>query len=73
MHVWSEKKRTQINRIEIRKRERKLNTYLTSLNFPPHTLCVDDDDEVEAYKSYKDRRRNAHTAAEQKRRDAIKV
>lgn len=32
----------------------------------------DDEDDVEAYKSYKDRRRNAHTAAEQKRRDAIK-
>ncbi|XP_063952554.1 max-like protein X isoform X2 [Lytechinus pictus] len=32
----------------------------------------DDDDDAEAYRSYKDRRRNAHTAAEQKRRDAIK-
>lgn len=32
----------------------------------------DDDDEAEAFRSYKDRRRNAHTAAEQKRRDAIK-
>ncbi|XP_072173662.1 max-like protein X isoform X1 [Diadema setosum] len=32
----------------------------------------DDEDDAEAYKSYKDRRRNAHTAAEQKRRDAIK-
>ncbi|XP_030828800.1 max-like protein X [Strongylocentrotus purpuratus] len=36
------------------------------------TGMSDDDDEAEAYKSYKDRRRNAHTAAEQKRRDAIK-
>ncbi|XP_072019792.1 max-like protein X [Amphiura filiformis] len=33
---------------------------------------TDDDDDSEAYKSYKDRRRSAHTAAEQKRRDAIK-
>ena len=33
----------------------------------------DDDDTQDAFKNYKDRRRNAHTAAEQKRRDAIKV
>jgi len=35
-------------------------------------LTDDDDDTSDAYRSYKDRRRNAHTAAEQKRRDAIK-
>lgn len=45
--------------------------------FPPPTLSVDDEDSdyhQESYKeSYKDRRRRAHTQAEQKRRDAIKV
>ncbi|XP_059006509.1 max-like protein X isoform X2 [Mustela lutreola] len=44
--------------------------------FPPPTLSVDDEDSdyhQESYKeSYKDRRRRAHTQAEQKRRDAIK-
>ncbi|XP_071788905.1 max-like protein X [Asterias amurensis] len=35
-------------------------------------LTDDDDDTQDAFKNYKDRRRNAHTAAEQKRRDAIK-
>ena len=33
----------------------------------------DDSDSSRATMSYKDRRREAHTAAEQKRRDAIKV
>lgn len=45
--------------------------------FLPPTLSVDDEDSdyhQESYKeSYKDRRRRAHTQAEQKRRDAIKV
>ncbi len=36
-------------------------------------LTDDDDDTTDAFKNYKDRRRNAHTAAEQKRRDAIKI
>lgn len=43
----------------------------------PQLLSVDDEDSdyhQESYKeSYKDRRRRAHTQAEQKRRDAIKV
>ena len=33
----------------------------------------EDSDSSRATMSYKDRRREAHTAAEQKRRDAIKV
>lgn len=38
-------------------------------------LSLDDDDEIESKPSpmsYKERRREAHTQAEQKRRDAIK-
>lgn len=46
------------------------------LSLPP-ILSADDEDSdyhQESYKeSYKDRRRRAHTQAEQKRRDAIKV
>lgn len=37
------------------------------------TLLLDDDDDPDAVRSYRDKRRNAHTQAEQKRRDAIKV
>ncbi|PIK54337.1 putative max-like protein X [Apostichopus japonicus] len=33
---------------------------------------TDDDDDPDAVRSYRDKRRNAHTQAEQKRRDAIK-
>ena len=39
-------------------------------------VCPDEDDDSDSSRatmSYKDRRREAHTAAEQKRRDAIKV
>lgn len=47
------------------------------MTFPCLHLSVDDEDsdyQQESYKeSYKDRRRRAHTQAEQKRRDAIKV
>ncbi|XP_022081760.1 max-like protein X [Acanthaster planci] len=45
---------------------------LPGLNDGGLQLTDDDDDTSDAYRNYKDRRRNAHTAAEQKRRDAIK-
>uniref|UniRef100_G1RLP6 MAX dimerization protein MLX n=1 Tax=Nomascus leucogenys TaxID=61853 RepID=G1RLP6_NOMLE len=46
----------------------------TSASSVPNTDDEDSDYHQEAYKeSYKDRRRRAHTQAEQKRRDAIKI
>lgn len=46
----------------------------TSASSVPNTDDEDSDYHQESYKeSYKDRRRRAHTQAEQKRRDAIKV
>lgn len=46
----------------------------TSASSVPNTDDEDSDYQQESYKeSYKDRRRRAHTQAEQKRRDAIKV
>lgn len=48
-----------------------------SLHLQPHCVPTDDEDSdyhQESFKeSYKDQRRRAHTQAEQKRRDAIKV
>lgn len=55
-----------------------LTVYFVFETFQSCSLCPDDEDSdyrhEPSYKdSYKDRRRQAHTQAEQKRRDAIKV
>ena len=52
-----------------------LDSYLTpstSLGAQPEPGTDDDDSDSKNSQSYKERRREAHTAAEQKRRDAIK-
>ena len=51
------------------------DTYLTpstSLGAQADNVTDDDDSDSKNSQSYKERRREAHTAAEQKRRDAIK-